>query len=104
MQQPCVIAPADEFSHVDGGVYIRRKRISQVRIEVGEPGAVDDQIKVRAQPRGNVSIDSQPGLSHIALDHFNLFVDELQELRSVFLVKWIEYGRFFSQLLKALLL
>src|SRR6185437_220968 len=97
------IALANEFSDVDRGVHIGRQRVSKVRIEIGESRTVDDQIKFGTQPGGNLSIDPESWLSDVAFDHLDLVVDELQQLRSIFLVKRIEYRRIFNQFLKALL-
>src|SRR5262249_3588425 len=69
MHQSAVIGRTQEIQQVFGGFDVRRKSLAQIRIKVGQTGAVHDQVDRTLKPSANFRIEAQSGQAHIASSH-----------------------------------
>src|SRR5258706_11189429 len=98
-----MIALSNEVEQMNGSIDVSGNRGSQIRVEIGEPRAVDYQIQVRAQTIQSISLEPKPWSGHIALDDFDSIAEELREIFAVAFVKGFEDRRLFNNLLEAAL-
>src|SRR5579864_1099082 len=101
MQKPGVVGATDKFENVEGCVGVRCKSVAKVGIEIGEAGAIDDQIEILLQGASYIKTQTQPGLGDIALDHLDFIAQEHGQEVAVAIEERIEYRRVFDHLLEA---
>ncbi len=57
-------------------IHVRRKSVAQIRIEIGEAGAVDNQVERFREPRLRCLLQTQARLADVALHNFNLLLQK----------------------------
>ena len=83
MQQPRVVGLADKIQNVRHRAHVGRQGISQIGIEIGKAGAVNDQIQFLSQKFGRLRSQSQSRFSHITLDYFHAFAQKPGQIHAV---------------------
>src|SRR4029077_353316 len=84
------------------GWAIRRERVAQIRIEVRQAGAVDDEIERARQPLTNFWGEAQMRFATVSLYYFHAFAQELRETLAVLRDEGLEYRPFLNDALESL--
>src|SRR5215467_1137933 len=100
MEKAGMVGTAHELENMDRSVDIGGKGIAQIGIEVGQAGAVDDEIKVPLQVSRHLIGNSKAELRDIALDNLDFFAQESGESAPILLKQRVEDRRFLDHLLK----
>ena len=101
MQKSRVIGRSHELENIDGGVGVRRQGVPQVGIEVGQAGAIDNEIEVLLQAARDLGVESEARLRNVAFDDFDLVAQKVEEPVAMTVEERIEYRRLFHHLFEA---
>ena len=93
-----MIAAAGKFKNVERRVGICRERVPQVGIKVGQPGAVDNEVKILLQRSRYFFALGETPLSDVSFNDFNLVSQKIRQPIAVTLEQRIEHGRLFHHL------
>src|SRR5262249_41244189 len=72
MQQATMIGGTNKLQNVCGSVNVGGERIAQIGIEIGEAGAVNDEVQLLLKAYRHFWGKAKVWASKIALDHFDL--------------------------------
>src|SRR5580692_3372485 len=95
MYKSSMIRGSYELENIDRGIRVGRNRVAQVRIEIRQPRAVDDQIQILLQTASRLAIESEPRPGNIPFDHLDLVPQKIEKPVPVALKQRIEYRRVF---------
>ena len=93
VQQRRLFRSTDKLDQVIGRVHVDGQRIPQVRIEIRQPRAVDDDIQLALQTRRHFRIQPQSGLRYIAFNDFHPVGEKRVETIAVAFKQRIENRR-----------
>ena len=103
MHQAGVVALADEFEQMGRGINVGGEGVAQVGIEVGEAGAVDDEIEGGGEAFAGGGVEAEAGGAYVAFDDFEFFFEEGAEVAAVAFLEAIDGGGFFEDFFEAAL-
>ena len=98
-----MIAFSEEVEEIKCGVDVGGDGVAKVGIEIGEAGAVDDQVERIFKPRLRGFVHAEAGLADVAFDDFYFFFEKSAEAPAVLFVKTVERGGFFDNFFEAAL-
>ena len=70
MHQPGVMAFAEKVEQMDRGIHVGRKGVTQVGVEIRQPGTVDDKVERIGEPRLRFLVESETREAHVPFDDF----------------------------------
>ena len=73
-------------------VDVHRQRVAEVRVEIRQPGAIDDQVQRPPQALPRFHRQSEPGFARIACHHLYPLAQEIREPVAVPLGQPVENG------------
>src|SRR5215469_623332 len=100
MEKTGMVRTAHELENIDRSIDVCGKGIAQIGIEVGQAGAVDDEVKIPLQASRHLIGNSKAGLRDIALNNLDFFAQESGESAPILLEQRVEDRRFLDHLLK----
>src|SRR6266550_1639094 len=100
MEQSRMVRLANKIENVRHRAHVGRQRVSQIGIEIGKTGAINDQVQFLSQKFRRFRSQSQPRLSHVTLDDFHALAQKTGQIDAVTLKQRIENRRALYQLLE----
>ena len=91
VQQAGVVGFADKVQDIHHSIHVRSQRVPQVRIEVGQPGAIYHQIEFPAQFFRYLGTNAQSHLRDISLNHMHALFQESRKPLAVSVIERIEH-------------
>src|ERR1700680_1290793 len=80
--------------------HIARQGFAKIRIEIRQPGTIDDEVQIARELCPPLRGNPQSRLAYVALDDLDALGDKLSEPAAKLLLQGIEYRRLFENLLK----
>src|SRR5438270_9191975 len=103
MKKARVIRATNKVQNVYRSLGVGGERVAQIRIEIGQSRAVDDEIEILLEMAQGVGAESETRSGNVPLDNLDFFVQELEEPVSMPLKQRIEYWRVLHHLLETAL-
>ena len=86
-----MVGLADKVQNIHDRIHVRSQRVPQVRIKIGQPGAIYHQIQLPAQFFGDLRTQSQIPLRDVSLNHMHTLFQESRKPLAVPVIERIEY-------------
>ena len=92
-----MLAFAQKIEGVRRGAHVGRQCVANIRIKVRQTRAIYDHIERSRQAQAQVRRQSETGLAHVAVDHFNSLAEKRRETIAMPLRQLLEHRRFFQR-------
>src|ERR1700689_3769645 len=102
MQRKGVGAFFKEIEDVGGGADVYGEGVTQVGVEIGQAGAVDDYVESAGELLLVLRAETEVRFADVAVNHFEALAEKFGEFVAVTIGQFFEYWRFFDYALQAL--